>query len=166
MMRPVQKSGESVHNSKHDSEPISSVNPQQFGARLREERLRLGLTQAEMAEIGGVKRTSQHIYESDIRVPDLNYLMRVRDAGADLGYLVLGVRQPSQGAGVMTISHSALSNIYRVVDEVCVDVDGALLPLESRLRVFQLLCASMKGQEASFSSLEALRNELARFAGT
>lgn len=166
MMRPVQKSGENVHNSKHDSGPISSVNPQQFGARLREERLRLGLTQAEMAEIGGVKRTSQHIYESDIRVPDLNYLMRVRDAGADLGYLVLGVRQPSLGAGVMTISHSALSNIYRVVDEVCVDVDGVLLPLESRLRVFQLLCASMKGQEASSSSLEALRNEFARFAGT
>lgn len=165
-MRPVQKSGESVHNSKHDSEPIPSVNPQQFGARLREERLRLGLTQAEMAEIGGVKRTSQHIYESDIRVPDLNYLMRTRDAGADLGYLVLGVRQPTQGEGVMTISHSALSNIYRVVDEVCVDVDGGLLPLESRLRVFQLLCASMKGQEASSLSLEALRNEFARFAGT
>lgn len=166
MMRPVQKNGESVHNSKHNSEQATLVNPPKFGTRLREERLRLGLTQAEMAEIGGVKRTSQHIYESDIRVPDLHYLTRVRDAGADLGYLVLGVRQAAQGDDVMTISRSALSNIYRVVDEVCVDADDRLLPLESRLRVFQLLCASMKGQDASSSSLEALRNEFARFAGT
>ena len=151
-------------NSKHDSVPIVEVKPRSFGQRLREERVRIGLSQTEMAEIGGVKRTTQHIYESDIRVPDLNYLERVRDAGADLSYLVLGVRQTPGGADGIPINHTTLANIYRVVDEICIDAEGRLLPLESRLRVFQVLCASMKVHGATPKNLEALREELARFA--
>lgn len=166
MTRPVRKNGENVLNYEHDSEPVAKVKPRSFGERLREERLRIGMTQTEMAEIGGVKRTTQHIYETDIRTPDLTYLMRVRDAGADLSYLVLGCREGPQGADFLTLSRGALSNIYRLVDEVCVDAEGRLLPLEARLRVFQLLCATVKGQDASASSLEAMREEFARFTGT
>ena len=165
-MRPIQKTGGSVYYSEHDSDPSAQVKPLSFGGRLREERLRMGLTQTEMADVGGVKRTTQHIYESDIRVPDLNYLMRVRDAGADLSYLVLGARQGVSGVDAVSISPSALTHIYRVVDEVCVDAEGRLLPLESRLRVFQLLCAQMKGKDSHASTLETLRKEFARFAGT
>lgn len=150
-------------NSEHDSARAVEVKPRSFGARLQDERLRLGLTQTEMAEIGGVKRTTQHIYESDIRVPDLNYLGRVRDAGADLRYLVLGVRQD---AGAITFTPSSLTSMYRVVDEICVDSDGKLLPLETRVRVFQVLCASSQVQGGATTNIEALREEFARFAGT
>lgn len=47
-----------------------------FGSRLRQERDRLRLTQEKFAELGGVKRVSQHLYEQDVRVPDINYLIR------------------------------------------------------------------------------------------
>ena len=166
MIRPVQKKFEIDTNVKHHSVPTVEVKPRSFGERLREERVRIGLSQTEMAEVGGVKRTTQHIYETDIRTPDLTYLMRVRDAGADLSYLVLGCREGPQGADFLTLSRGALSNIYRLVDEVCVDAEGRLLPLEARLRVFQLLCATVKWQDASASSLESMREEFARFTGT
>jgi transcriptional regulator with XRE-family HTH domain len=41
-----------------------------FGRRLREARDRLRLTQQQFAELGGVKRVSQHLYEQDAGVPD------------------------------------------------------------------------------------------------
>ena len=164
MIKHVQKKFASDSNSKHDSVQAVEVKPRSFGERLREERLRIGLSQTEMAEVGGVKRTTQHIYESDIRVPDLTYLERVRGAGADLSYLVLGVRQGPDSFGGILINPQTLSNIYRIVDEVCLDADGRLLPLESRVRVFQVLCASMKVHGATPRNLDALRDELSRFS--
>lgn len=165
-MKFARESEDHVRNSEHDNEPIARVKPRPFGERLREERLRIGLTQTEMAEIGGVKRTTQHIYESDVRTPDLTYLMLVRDAGADLSYLVFGYREGPQGADFLTLSRTALSNIYRLVDEVCLDAKDGLQPLEVRLRVFQLLCSTLKGKDASASSLDAIREEFARFTDT
>ncbi|WP_342133514.1 helix-turn-helix domain-containing protein [Hydrogenophaga sp. OTU3427] len=166
MISNVQKSVEHVHISDHDTAPASQVKPRPFGARLREERLRVGLTQVQMAEVGGIKRTTQHLYESDVRTPDLDYLVRVRDAGLDLSYLVLGYREARHSEDFLTFSRTALSNIYQFVDEVCVDADGRLQALAVRLRVFQLLCSIMKDQDASTSSLEVIREEFARFTGT
>jgi len=123
----------------------------------------MGLTQTEMGELGGVKRTTQHFYESDIRVHDLNYLGRVREAGADLGHLVLGLRQD---AGAIPFNPPAPTNMYRAVDEICVDSDGRLLPLERRVRVFQVLCSSNLVQGCAKANIEALREEFARFVGT
>jgi transcriptional regulator with XRE-family HTH domain len=59
--------------------------------RLKEERLRLKLTQAGFAEACGVKRRAQAAYESGDRVPDAEYLVRAARAGADLKYLLTGV---------------------------------------------------------------------------
>lgn len=166
MVRPDQNKSKDVHFSEHHNNHVPKVKPQTFGERLREERTRIGFTQTEMAVVGGVKRTTQHVYETDIRVPDLHYLMRVRDAGADLAFLVLGLRQATTPPDTLAISYSALSNIYRVVDEFCVDVKGMPLPLESRVRFFQLLCVSMKDRDNKDANLDAMRTELSRFAGT
>lgn len=166
MINPVQKKLENVQFSKHHSDLLEAVKSQTFGERLREERAKIGLTQTAMAEIGGVKRTTQHIYETDIRVPDLHYLTRIRDAGADLAFLVLGERQLSGRTDTLAISYLTLSNIYRVVDEFCIDAKGRPLPLESRVRFFQLLCVSMKGRDGNDADLDVLREELSRFAGT
>jgi transcriptional regulator with XRE-family HTH domain len=152
-----------IGDVKHHSVPTVEVKPRSFGERLREERVRIGLSQTEMAEVGGVKRTTQHIYESDIRVPDLKYLERIRDAGADLSYLVLGFRQGHQGADAASFSPLTLTNMYRVVDEICVDREGRLLPLESRVRVFQVLCASMTVHAGDAKTLDAMRELLAGY---
>lgn len=160
------KTVQQVLLSGHDSARRAEVNPQSFGRRLRQERDRLGLSQAELAGHGGVARTTQHIYESDIRAPDVTYLERIRGAGVDVAYLVLGEHQVPVQPGILAISYSALSNVYRVVDEFCRDDDGNALPLESRLRFFQLLCASLKDRGGDEVELDSLRSELARFTGT
>lgn len=63
-----------------------------FADRLRGERERLRLKQAEFAELGGVGRASQLFYESCERFPDTRYLENLARHGIDIPYLVTGKR--------------------------------------------------------------------------
>lgn len=67
-----------------------------IGCRLREERERLGLSQAAFGEIGGVKKLSQLNYEKDVREPGTNYLRNIETAGADIEYILTGHRDTDQ----------------------------------------------------------------------
>lgn len=163
-MNSVRKDEFNVRDGEHDSAPCVGVKHRPFGERLREERLRLGLTQAEMAEAGGVKRTTQHIYESDIRTPDLSYLLRVRDAGADLHYLVFGQRRGAAGPDAVSITPTTLSNIYQAMEGLAFDAEGGLLPYEKRLLMFQMLCASMTVLGGDTKALESLCKELSGYS--
>lgn len=62
------------------------------GERIKEERERLGLSQAEFAALAGAHRKSQGNYESGERSPDANYLAALAAAGVDVLYVVTGVR--------------------------------------------------------------------------
>jgi transcriptional regulator with XRE-family HTH domain len=64
-----------------------------FGARLREERERLGLSQTAFAESCGVKKLAQINYEKGERAPDVIYLHRASQAGADATYILTGDHQ-------------------------------------------------------------------------
>lgn len=61
-------------------------------ARLKAERMRLGLTQEEMAAAGGVARSAQANYEKGDRSPDTQYLAAVARMGVDVSFVVTGVR--------------------------------------------------------------------------
>ena len=58
--------------------------------RLKEERIRLGLTQADFAGKGGVLRRAQVHYESGERCPDGHYFAKIAAAGADVHYILTG----------------------------------------------------------------------------
>jgi transcriptional regulator with XRE-family HTH domain len=64
-----------------------------FGDRLREERVRLGMNQTDFAQAGGVTKGSQFNYEAGHRAPDLAYLAAVSALGVDVQYVVTGIRQ-------------------------------------------------------------------------
>lgn len=66
--------------------------PSGLGIRLREERKRLGKTQAEFADAGGVGRLSQIQYENESTAPTTRYLSGIANIGVDLTYLLLGIR--------------------------------------------------------------------------
>lgn len=117
-----------------------------FGGRLRQERDRLRLTQEKFAELGGVKRVSQHLYEQDVRVPDINYLTRLKEGGVDVWFLIDGTRQPAGAAGVPT---SVLVSAFRAVDELALDADGQPLPLAERERLFSFLISLLHEGSAS-----------------
>ncbi len=131
-----------------------------FGRRLREARDRLRLTQEQFAELGGVKRVSQHLYEQDARVPDLNYLLRLKEHGVDVGHLVLG------GSAGHVQAASSSPDLYvaafRTVDEFARDDAGNPLPYVERERFFSFLCTTLAQTSTPKSSSE-LKERLVRF---
>lgn len=134
-----------------------------LGRRLREERKRLGLLQPAFAEIGGVKRVTQHLYEQNERVPDANYLLRIHEHGVDILYVLLGKRLllgKHQMHREITIDQEVLVNIYRAVDDFGRDDMGEPLPLAERQRLFALLVATYS-QHSVVPTIDDVRRRLA-----
>lgn len=69
-----------------------STKIREAGHRLREERARLGLNQADFAALGGVSLNTQNRYETGAGAPDLAYLLSLSENGVDLVYVVAGQR--------------------------------------------------------------------------
>jgi transcriptional regulator with XRE-family HTH domain len=80
--------------------------------RLLEERERLDLNQDQFAELGGVKRRAQVNYESGERCPDGRYFSGIAAAGADVQYILTGVRS----ANALAPDELMLLNGYRALD--------------------------------------------------
>lgn len=51
------------------------------------------LNQAEFAELGGVKRNSQVAYENGRTATPADYLLRLGEAGIDIGFVLTGRRE-------------------------------------------------------------------------
>jgi transcriptional regulator with XRE-family HTH domain len=89
-----------------------------FHERLQEERKRLGLSQSEFGEAGGVQKRAQINYESGERQPDALYLQRLTTIGVDVLYVLTGKRLDAypapDGALRLTASESAAA---RAVNE-------------------------------------------------
>ncbi|WP_426139648.1 helix-turn-helix domain-containing protein [Pseudomonas sp. DWP3-1-2] len=63
-----------------------------IGPRLKQERLRLKLSQSALGAIGGVETNAQGNYENGIRSPRADYLSRIAQAGIDVAFVVTGMR--------------------------------------------------------------------------
>lgn len=61
-----------------------------FGLRLRDERVRLSLTQDQLAEKLNVRQQTIYKYEKNITSPDVEVLYALLDLGFDISYLILG----------------------------------------------------------------------------
>ena len=70
-----------------------------FGARLAEERKRLGLKQAEFASLVGTDVPKQSLYENDRRELRADYLARLADAKVDVVYVLTGQRSQGEWLG-------------------------------------------------------------------
>lgn len=80
-----------------------------IGERLKEERIRLGLSQAALGEIGGVRKQAQLNYEKGERNPDSAYLSAIAKFGADIQFIVTGVRS----AEILSPDEKELINLFR-----------------------------------------------------
>lgn len=67
----------------------------EIGDRLKEERVRLGMSQTEMATLGQVQRNTLFNYEKGLRSPDADFLARIAARGVDVLYVVTGQRVQS-----------------------------------------------------------------------
>ena len=70
-----------------------------FGTRLAEERKRLGLKQAEFADLVGTDVPKQSLYENDRRELRADYLARLADAKVDIVYILTGRRSEGDWLG-------------------------------------------------------------------
>ena len=69
-----------------------------IGARIREERNRMALSQEAFGAIPGVTKQAQIKYEKDERHPDTLYLAAIAAAGADVLYILTGQRSGAAAA--------------------------------------------------------------------
>lgn len=85
--------------------------------RLREERKRLKMNQNDFGSLGGVTLDTQSNYEIGKRFPDSNYLSAIAAAGADVLYILTGVRSGGAEAQPLTRDEECLLDNYRNSDE-------------------------------------------------
>lgn len=83
-----------------------------FGARLAEERKRLGLKQAEFASLVGTDVPKQSLYENDRRELRADYLARLAAAKVDVVYVLTAKR--SDGAWMSDDASDLLSGFVRL----------------------------------------------------
>src|SRR4051794_13412819 len=98
-----------------------------FGARLAEERKRLGLKQAEFAALVGTDVPKQSLYENDRRELRADYLARLTDARVDVIYVLTGTRMEG---GRLTAQASDLLSYYLRLPS---DLQDAMLDFAERL---------------------------------
>ena len=107
-----------------------------FAARLKSERIRLGLTQEQFAVLGGVGRFSQSLYEAGVRAPSGDYLLGVADHGVSLDYLF-------NGRSSQTAQKALLLTAFRAVDRAFPGEAGNPETLDDRAKHFMLLVDSL-----------------------
>ena len=99
--------GQQTFTCQHFGENILTI-----GARLLEERTRMGMNQTEVAARGGVGKATQINYEKGERIPDASYLQAIADEGADVLYIVTGKRG-SASEGTLSEAESTLLARWR-----------------------------------------------------
>ena len=109
-----------------------------IGARLREERERLGLSQRVFGEIGGVEPNAQGKYESGDRTPKADYLAAVASKGVDVLYVLTGSRTPTPLQNLSEVEEWVLGSYRSLVKE---DRD-AILRLTTTLAEYKAIYAA------------------------
>ena len=94
-----------------------------IGARIKEERERLGFDQEPFAALSGASRYSQIDWEKGKSFPNAKALAAWASAGADVQYILTGIRaggaiaQESASYTVLSPEEAALVDNYRHIDD-------------------------------------------------
>lgn len=108
-----------------------------FGLRLTEERKRLGLTQSQLAEIGGIKRLAQSQYERETSSPTVRYLAAIAAAGVNLTQVLFG-ESLSSGLLPSSVQYRIERQAFELVEEHVCQQPAGILGAEARFALFQL----------------------------
>lgn len=94
-----------------------------IGERLKEERKRLGLSQARLCELMGISRKTLFSYETGERSPTAVFLAALCDHCFDIEYILRGIRKESGVPGIDEIRHAA-ETAYQMVASVGITVSA------------------------------------------
>lgn len=93
-----------------------------IGERLREERTRLGYNQSVFAALAATTKKSEIEYEKGATSPNAAYLAAIAAAGADVQYIVTGVRR-GQGIGEAAVHQAVLDAVDLLSLDKAVDAN-------------------------------------------
>jgi len=120
-----------------------------LGKRLKEERERLGLTQAKFGEACGVGRTAQFNYERGEREPSWSYMSAAEKLGVDVLYIFTGMH-----AGKDFALARAYSRLIYTVEMFLGLQDGNLEELAKEALILQGKEVQMMEQPGSVGILD------------
>ncbi len=131
-----------------------------LGDRLRQERRRLGLSQAEFAALAGVQRLAQGQYESEAREPKLSYLAALAAVGVDVGFVLLG----RKGVGLPLPEQKHIEQeVFALIEEYVRARCNGSLSAEARYVLFDVMRAHLTTSSRNGSGLNI--SELLSAAG-
>lgn len=137
------------------SKLISTI-PDGFGIRLTEERKRLGLSQSQLAEIGGIKRLAQSQYERETSSPTVRYLAAIAHAGVNLTK-VLFCDLPSIEQQSSSEQYRIERQAFELVEEHVRQQPEGFLGAEARFALFQLFKSQLSNQAVNCVADQRLR---------
>lgn len=110
-----------------------------FNERLKEERKRLGLNQTDFAALANVGQIAQVNYENGKRNPDSKYLQAIAEAGADVQYILTGIRsQQVQATPPANYAELNKKKIDKLMDDLTADQQAEVIKLaEEKKRLNQ-----------------------------
>ena len=100
-----------------------------MGARLKEERKRLGLSQQELGALGGIEANAQGMYERGTRFPNSTYLSSIAKAGVDILYVVTGVKKVLAADGITDMETKVLHELDGLPKSVQNDIKQLITTL-------------------------------------
>jgi transcriptional regulator with XRE-family HTH domain len=130
---------------------------EEISLRLQLERRRIGLSQAELAELAGVSRACQSNYELNKSVPDLIYSVKAAAAGVDMSYVTTGNRESARAAE--TLDWPLAGDIISAIDTVAADLEIEITPsmVGPLLKVlYEFSVKRIKAQSATDTTREVL----------
>lgn len=89
---------------------------EEIGARLQDERKRLGLNQDQAAALLGCSKRTQAAYEAGTSEAGMVYMSKAAAAGFDVLYIATGTRTPRPVEGLSVAEEKVLDN-YRSLPE-------------------------------------------------
>lgn len=102
------------------------------GMRLKRERLRLGLSQREFGETGGIEANTQGKYENDKRLPRADYLAAISAMGVDVLYVLTG-RAASTITDLSSSESMVLTNYRSLAEEDKATISRVVLTISGLL---------------------------------
>jgi transcriptional regulator with XRE-family HTH domain len=121
-----------------------------WGHRLREERLRLGLSQDDFASFAGQSRKSLIRYEAESRAPDAEFLEAIAAHGADVLYILTGRREQPALEDIKTLTAA-----IELIEEALAK-RRATLPPAKKAEVIALAYDILKGDAQGQQKVERM----------